>query len=410
MEFTNLITVGIILSLSIIGIWNRSFSLNILIVLLEIISIPIGKSYQNQIEKSFFDNKGIKEILREMQPDIVFSSIQNSRNELRFGLKIITSITVLLSLYLTILSKSIWGFFTSVAVIWIAFVFADYIPHASFYSKYYDSLFTGKIKKAKSIRGLARIYKNEYEITNGFKDKEFYKSINDYQASSDCNEQDECIKCILYMKADSLYYPIILYSIIILFFNIILVIPHAFEISIKTLLSDLRINYDLLLSIVVLVFNVMFALLNLWMIIHHYKSCKLIQRIYNSFNSDKSVDRINEYNRLRKEDGKSFEIIRSRGVFVFCSTIIDKHINLDTINMKYRMLYSHRYYTNKPRFWITFWFTLIILGSVIMTWNISWDIGLMLLSSFIVVSLLFYFLWLPRLGKWRIINNINNLE
>lgn len=412
-DILNLILIIVILTLSVWAIWNRFYILNILIVILEIISIPIGKEHQRRIEISVFDEKKLemKDVLQNMRPDKKFSSIQNSRNELRFGLQILTVVAIIISLYLTVLSKNIWGFLTSIAVIWIAFIYADYIPHASYYSKYYDSIFTGNIKEAKSSRGLARIYKEEYEKTNGFKNKELYDTYGEYTVETDCKTQDECIKSILFLKADSLYYPVILYSVIILFFNIILAIPNVFEISVKSILTDLKFDYALVQSLIVLAFNIVFALLNLWSVTHHYKICEIIKSISISLKDHStSKDRIEEYNRLRNKNKRSFEEIRARGVFVYCSTVIDENKTLDTINIKYRMLFIHRFYANKSRFWMTFWFSLLALFCTIMTWDIDWTIGIILLAIFVVLALLFYFLWLPKLGKHKIVKNIKDLQ
>ena len=105
-DILNLILIIVILTLSVWAIWNRFYILNILIVILEIISIPIGKEHQRRIEISVFDKKKLemKDVLQNMRPDKKFSSIQNSRNELRFGLQILTVVAVIISLYLTVLS------------------------------------------------------------------------------------------------------------------------------------------------------------------------------------------------------------------------------------------------------------------------------------------------------------------
>ena len=74
-----------------------------------------------------------------------------------------------------IFEKTVWirGIILGI-IITIAYIYADYIPHAKFYAEKYDRIFCKEKPRAK--RGLARIYYNEYKNTKFDDRSSLYKN------------------------------------------------------------------------------------------------------------------------------------------------------------------------------------------------------------------------------------------
>lgn len=406
----NYLLIVIIIFASIINIKSKSFALNFFIIIFEVISIIICHIYHKRIEKKVLYNKTIRQIIAEINIDKNKKTIQSSRKQVRFGLITLTTASTALSLYWTLLLKNIWIFILSIAVLWIANIYADYIPHIIYFAKQYDYLFTKDVNNTNSFRGLARIFKDEYKKSDEFSNKEFYKSLQPYSYSTNCRVQDKCIKSILFVKADSLIYPMNIYNIVILFFNIFLTVPNLFESSILILLSNLHLNYTEICPYVLLFFNILFGTLNIVTSTLMYEKVGTIKEIYDAINNGNSKDRFNVYKKIRTLDGKKkFDVIEARGIFLFCSTIINKNQKLDKIDLKYRLLYRHLYSANKPRFCSTFWFSIIIILIVAIDYQFSIYSTLIIIQSFVILTLFSYLFVLPNLEKRILIKHIKEL-
>ena len=236
--FVNYLLIIGILFLSILNYTNlsctkfHSIKINVILIILEMISIIICYFYQEKVEKDNLYGKTIKEITNIVKDDHKKQSIQNSRDQARLSLIIMTAVSALLVFYWGIISRNVWTFILSVSVLWITYIYADYLPHSISYSKHYDSLFIKDDETAESIRGLARIYSKEFRNYNGFLDGKSARELQNFDYNENDQYQDKCIKSIFYMKLDSMIYPMIIYSVVILFFNIILVLPCVIESSI----------------------------------------------------------------------------------------------------------------------------------------------------------------------------------
>lgn len=415
--FVNYLLIISILLLSILNYTNlsctkfHSININVLLIILEMISIIICYFYQEKIEKDNLYGKTIKEITNIVKDDHKKQSIQNSRDQGRLSLIIMTAVSALLVFYWAIISRNVWTFLLSVSVLWIAYIYADYLPHSISYSKHYDSLFIKDDETAESIRGLARIYSKEYRNYNGFLDGKSARELQNFDYNENDQHQDKCIKSIFFMKLDSMIYPMIIYSVVILFFNIILVLPCVIESSIAVMITDLNVNTDTVFSIILLILNIVFGTINFETNNLLYDNVNIANKIYDSvINSDKK-ERYQVYCDIKNNDyRRHFDMVFARGVFVFCSTFIDQDKGIDQIDLNYRMLYIHRYITHRPRFFSTFWFSLIILICLILTWRIKTYIAFILIVTHLIFSFIYYKFFLADIGKKKIIKEIKKLN
>ena len=82
----------------------------------------------------------------------------------------------------------------------------------------YDSIDIEEAEKPKVLRGLSKLYKDEYNKTKLEKCNQQYSGIGNYFEKLNCKEQDKCIKHMLFMTAKAKQLTIFPYSVIILFF------------------------------------------------------------------------------------------------------------------------------------------------------------------------------------------------
>lgn len=389
---------------------------------LEVISIVLNHFYEKYVDYDLYlrykkdtdKTEGIKNrkaILKEMNPDKCDkTTIQNSRDKLRFGLNILLTVSIILCLYWCYLTRDIWTFVMSICLLIITYLYADYIPHTVYYSKHYDSLFITDKNNTKSFRGLARIYLEEYRQTQFNLNDKFYKKINEYLEDEHSVIQDECIKHTLYMNANSCNSINVVVSIIIMFFNVLLVLPGAADQIIQNITGNFVVNCNYFSGIMILLINIIFASVNISALYKYAEESNMIYSIYEALKSQDFRDRLHIYNDLLRKDPKNLEIMRARGIFTFCSTYMDENKNLDSVDLKYKMLFSHRYYANKPRFIITACLLFVAMISSMIKYGLNYYLCLIIAFGYIILSILFFYLYLPILGKTIIKKNCHKLD
>ena len=107
---------------------------------------------------------------------------------------------------------------------------------------------------------------------------------------------------------------------------------------------------------------------------------------------------------------KNFEIIRSRGVFVFCSSyFIDKGLTLEKLDMNYKMLFIHKLYANIPRFWVTIMLSYIAIFCILLSLSISIYMIVCIYIILFLFMIIFRLYFLPDLGKRSIVSMYKQL-
>ncbi len=380
-----------------------SKSLSALIIIgLQVIAIIINKLFEFLVDKMIF-HKCRKKVLRSLSDEE--TRIQMSRNQLRNGLNIVMTVAVILLFILCLYSKSPLLFVAYICIISIAYMYADYLPSVKAYAEYYDSLTLGDRESPRTIRGLAKIYNEEYKKTKFDYKNAYYKDIMLFEEDKKNQYQDDCIKSILRIKIDAIRCPDIVYSLLIMFFNIFLVIPNLAEQTLSLVMNNVDVSY---ISTLLLIANITFLCINIATLFKYQNDCDRIQNIVKAYFSGNSKDRFYEYSKILNED-YDYKTIHSRGVFVYCSTLIDKGKFLEDIPLNYKMLYIHRYEANKSRFVITISLSILALSALLLGSGFNLVSVLVISLILIILSLLYYFFGLKYLNKYRIIKEIKKL-
>lgn len=392
-----------ILVLSILNIFmHRSLTISICCILIECFSLVLNCIYEKVTDKLIF-KKTKKEYVQVLSKSE--TRIQKSRLQLRHGLNIITTVAIIIIFCLSVLYKTPLKFIAGVCIIAIAYIYADYLPSVKTNYEYYDSLTIKNNEKPSAIRGLAKIYKEEYELTQFNRKK--YAEIHKIEFDNNLEHQSECIKSILYMKGDSIKHPTLILSIITIFFNIILVMPtipdYAFSYILKIPANDFAI------TIVLLVFNVLFFSVNLRSHFEYKEECKTVKTICDMYVSNDNKMKYDTCETILDETNNS-SIVKLRGVFVYCSTLMDKGIDLNIVPIQYRMLFIHRYDDNKERFIWTVLLSISAIFALLWDYNVKISTIFLIILPLIIISVIYYFTGLKNIGKRKIVKAIKELE
>ena len=404
----NIIILLISLSTSILPFFDNLKEYNIyfyiVIIIFQAISIWLSNKLSSVIEQSVFKGSK-KQFFEKIKPYPKTISIQNARDELRFGLKIMIGVAVAVCFCLCIKFQNTNLFIAAVSILTITFIYADYIPHSLFYAKLYDSLFIDKSKSSNVLRGLARIYLEEYKLTKFDRKNKQYKKLSQYSRYHKYADiQDQCIKNVLFMKADSIRCPEIVYSAILMFINIFLTIPGFLDYTVNDLFKIKDVNVTFIGIMSVISINVIFSFIGFSNTFSYRDKCNSIKKIGECIIADDSKRHLEKYEEYRKNEGKKFEILRSRGVFVFCSTYISEGKKLDSIPLQYRMLFIHKLDANIPRFKITVLLLTVLGFALLNESNCPIHYYVIFICIGIFISLLFRIFLLPIIGKYRISN------
>lgn len=276
---------GVILVLSLVVVLCYFFKnlvivqhcISIGIILLEALCIFLTHKLEETTEQAIF-NMSKNALLKRMKSNFKTFSLQSARDELRLGLNILLGVTVPIILVLTARLKNTFLFIELISLIVLAYMYADYIPHALYYAKQYDNIYVPSYELSRWDRGIASV------LERGSK-----------------------------------------------------------------------------------------------------------------------KDRYNLYEEYRKKRPKKFEIVRSRGIFVFCSSYISNGEKLDEVPLQYRMLFVHKLYANIPRYRITVLLSAIFCVMFLLEYNVSYYLIIIFVLVIWGLSIILEKTLLPQIGKIRLI-------
>ncbi len=389
--------------------------MSVLIIGLQIISIIVSFFYDHFSEKLIlkkivnnspdFNNKEIskREILKHINPTPKVNGMQNSRDVLRNGLKILLSCSIFICIFLC-LALGYEGFFffvSSICLLSLFFMYADYLPSLFLFGRKYDSLFIPSDETPNFKRGLARIYLAEYKQSKFKRKNCYYNNANIRTTNSSEATEDDCLKCILYILADTAYWPVSVCNVIFLAINI-LTLPNNFINNLYTYFFDVSTPNGMLFYIVFIVFiNILFFLSS----ITSTKNCDLDNEKF-----EKITDLfLNENYESRKEkvaDEKyCSNSIVARGIYVYYTSLIDKGYSgeqLETIEKQCSLQIRHRYYANRDKFLITIALLFVSVLFTLLGLKTPIYLALTILITFLGVVSLLYILVLPNISKWII--------
>ena len=147
-----------------------------LLIFFQILAIILDYFYQKRVDKAIFENRK-NELLKEADPDKHKNTIQGAREELRLGLEILMSASVVICLIWAISAHNILIPAGCLCLLCVAYLYADYIPHTYSYAKKYDIFSMNDWIAASYIQGLARIYLEEYTRTRFCRSHSLYSEL-----------------------------------------------------------------------------------------------------------------------------------------------------------------------------------------------------------------------------------------
>lgn len=337
------------------------------------------------------------------------STVEDSRAELRRGLRILLYTIIFILVILVFMGINIYLICGVGFLVVIAFIYADYLPHADFYAKRYDSRYVIDGEPS-AIRGLARIYFDEYKFTGLDVKDDWYLRIENkpiYEEGDNEKYAKGFIKCVFWAYLDS-----IVNSMAILSWSMVVVTGVFFysplcEMFMRKLSLDGKM-YDLFYLLLSLLPTVLFLLISGSQIIGYERKANIIADIFRVEKENNLKIMIKEYeNIMKKEDGALYKV---RGQFMFSMKMMDEKISMSDIPFKYRMLYIHRAQAHLPRLKSTLilgWFAGVSI--FISMFGASWY----LLGTIVLIFPIYWIIkigMLPVYGKQRILKECKKME
>ena len=370
----------------------------VVIIFFEIAILFIQNTYEKSVDKDIY-GKNSAEFVQEIKP-MVKTEIEYARDELRHGLTIMLLIVILTYITIYVMVGRIYLLLGLGLLMVIAYIYADYLPHAKRYAEKYDGYFSSKPQKT---MGLARIYCDEYKVTTFNRKNEYYKQLRTEEIYVKGQDNPQCaqgfIRCVLWQTIEHLNNTYTMFSCALIVINVMTLWPRFYE----DLFIDIVIDSPIM-KFVYLAVNVaataIFAIMNIQQTQKYEDKQKDIKQLYELMCEENIEQMVNKYKQLDKEYRK--ELFRIRGAFMFSSKMMDETGDIAEVPIKYRMLFIHKYIANIPR--INNSFLLVTFASILILvdifgWRVEWIIGVV---GFLVLYIFVRFVVIKNLGKYRI--------
>lgn len=339
-----------------------SVTITVTVVCLEMMVMIFGKVHEAKVERDIF---GIpqKKVLEEIKP-LSRNEMELAREELRAGIQLIMipAVLALVALYFT--ERLAWNLAIAAGlVLVVAFIYADYLPHVKRYLKDYDAKFVGR-KEARSARGMARIYFDEWEECGLKVGSSFYKGIEKesvYCEGDDRERTQNYFACIFAIRADLKDASLTILSFSMLVVNVMTATSRLYEL-LAGLFGVEAGKYAL--EMFSLMAPMIFMAVSICQTYEYYAQCHMVNAIWRALQKNDFDEMKELYDRIIS--GAGGKLSRVRGAFVYTQTCMEREKDISMVPMKYRMLFPHRYYANKVRYQFTYWLVAVILGLVML--------------------------------------------
>ncbi len=388
---------------------NNAFSAIIaaIVVCLEITVMMLGKMHEAKVERDIFGWPQ-KKVLEEIKPQSK-NELERARAELRMGIKYIMIPAVLLLITLYFAKRLAWNLAIAAGlVLVIAFIYADYLPHVNRYLKDYDSYYVDR-KEARSARGMARIYFDEWKKC-GLKDgSSFYKEIENeavYREGDDRKKTKDYIACVFAIRADLTDSSLTILGFSMLVVNIMTATSRLYELLAGVLGAEAG-KYAL--EMFGIMAPMVFMVVSICQTYEYYAQCYIVNTIWRVLQKDDFDEMVELYNRVMS--GAGGKLSRVWGAFVYTQTCMEREHDISYVPLKYRMLFPHKYIANKVRYRFTYWLAVAIVALVMLEFEwmtvVVWaGLGL---CAIILYPMGLYAL-LPKLNRRKVHRECAKLE
>ena len=374
---------------------------SIIVLFLEGFLISLGKYHDCKVEKCIF-GRSKQEVLKEINPPTK-NELEKAREEMREGLKIL----MIVSVVCLICSFFVGWIKINIAIaiglcMVIAFIYADYLPHVRRYVMEYDAYFEGN-EKADSLRGLARIYYQEYLQCGLRRGAKFYKDMDKekiyVEAQDNSQEAKDYCACVLCIRSamTNQTLEIIMWSMLAV--TVITISDGLY----KVILNPITNGHvqEILFYSIKLSAPVVFMAVSICQLYECYKECELVNRIWKLIKGNDLKEMVEECETvIAHPRGKLCKI---RGAFVYSQKYIEKHHDISASPLKYRMKFPDRYIANKVRYVYTY-LLVTVIGMLLMLEIENMPVKLWII--YLLVAIVGFFVGLvallPEINRRRI--------
>lgn len=376
--------------------------ISITVILIELFLLLVNNIHESNVDQDILGGSK-KELVKKMSSQ-KYNELEESRAELRSGLEILFTTTILY--WITIFFMKIidlrWALIGGLVMI-IAYIYADYVPHSQRYAKNYDQLFIAEDEKPSAVRGLGRIYLEEYQETKFCKKDNFYTEMAQIlpydQSSANPSETKKYLKCIFSNKIASTNNALAIISYTMLAVNILTVVPDLYNILANTFFNNVTV-IDIRKTINICA-TIIFMFVSICQLYEYYNECYCMKKILYAINSDSLAEMLSVYRMIEKgHNGKLYTV---RGAFDYSQKYIEDHHTIHGCPMKYRMKFPDKYLANISRYNSTYLLCSIIFFLFLPSYT---DINsqLLIISSILVCIgfLIGKYVFLPQIGKRKI--------
>lgn len=260
--------------------------LSIIVIMIEIALIIIGKVHENNVDKDFL-GRSKQEVIEEIKP-AKYSQLEEARAELRSGIKIMLACAIIYGIiifFIKIINLQ-WALVGGLVMI-IAYIYADYVPHSQKYAENYDKLFIVENEKPSALRGLGRIYLEEYQKTRFRKKDKYYKEMAQllpYDGSvADTKETKIFLKCIFGNKVASTNNTLAIIGYVMLAINILTVVPDLYDFIAEFFIYLTITNAKTTISMCA---TIIFMIVSVCQLYEYYSECYGVKRIVQAIDSN----------------------------------------------------------------------------------------------------------------------------
>jgi len=340
-----------------------------------------------------------------MKPYKITNHAHTERERYRLGIRIATGLALILCLILSILAQSFPYMIAGTCLICILALYADQYFNRKHYSCHYDSLTLSAGEKPDPSRGMAKIYRREYEITGFNPNHEYYyKSSHVHSAT--------CFRHIFSMTYNRIYNFIIVTTFILMCFNVVILCITILYQLVPGIYTYLRVPSDTFFASFVVLLLIALSIINIIALLGTNSNyISLAQLAFASSYAGQDINNTERTFLHLQSQGKIREVDVARGVFSHSMEYIDRGLLLETIWPESdRMLFIHRVSTLRPLVIPMTWLLFGIAFSILVWHHKIYVLAIPLLIVTILSNLLIEHFFLDKIGKKRFIQSIKELD
>lgn len=340
----------------------------------------------------------------QIKPYKITSHPHTQREQFRQRIRVATGISLVFCLIISILAQSFPFMLAGTCLICIVAMYLDRYYNQKNYSCYYDSLTMSDGEKPDSLRGMAKIYRREYEITQFNPEHEYYYTTAHVHSTT-------CFQHIFSMTYGRIYNFILVTTTVLMGFNIMILCIAILYQLIPTMYIYLRVPSDTFFATFIVLFLIALSIINIIRLLgtnSNYMS--LAQLAFASSYADQDITYTERVFLHLQSQGKIKEVDVARGIFSHSMEYIDKGLPLETIWPESdRMLYIHRVPTLRPWLislsWLLFGFFFFIV-----VWHFQiYVLAIPSLSITLISNFIIEYFVLRNLHRERFIRAIKEL-